>query len=35
LSSTFQGGEGDDVYFHVTSLEQDDDIAHGFGILSK
>ncbi len=25
--------EGDDVYFHVTNLEQDDDIAHGFGIL--
>jgi len=25
--------EGDDVYFHVTNVEQDDDIAHGFGIL--
>jgi len=25
--------EGDDVYFHWTNLEQDDDIAHGFGIL--
>ncbi len=25
--------EGDDVYFHVTNLEQDDDIAHGFGII--
>lgn len=25
--------EGDDVYIHVTNLEQDDDIAHGFGIL--
>jgi nitrous-oxide reductase len=25
--------QGDDVYFHVTNLEQDDDIAHGFGIL--
>jgi nitrous-oxide reductase len=24
--------EGDDVYFHWTNLEQDDDIAHGFGI---
>jgi len=24
--------QGDDVYFHVTNLEQDDDIAHGFGI---
>jgi len=23
---------GDDVYFHWTNLEQDDDIAHGFGI---
>jgi nitrous-oxide reductase len=25
--------QGDDVYVHVTNLEQDDDIAHGFGIL--
>ena len=25
--------QGDNVYFHVTNLEQDDDIAHGFGIL--
>jgi nitrous-oxide reductase len=25
--------QGDTVYFHVTNLEQDDDIAHGFGIL--
>ncbi len=25
--------EGDEVYFHITNLEQDDDIAHGFGIL--
>jgi nitrous-oxide reductase len=24
--------EGDDVYFHWTNLEQDDDIAHGFGL---
>jgi nitrous-oxide reductase len=24
--------QGDEVYFHVTNLEQDDDIAHGFGI---
>jgi nitrous-oxide reductase len=24
--------EDDDVYFHWTNLEQDDDIAHGFGI---
>lgn len=28
-----QVNQGDDVYFHVTNLEQDDDIAHGFGIL--
>ncbi len=26
-------GQGDTVYFHITNLEQDDDIAHGFGIL--
>jgi nitrous-oxide reductase len=25
--------QGDTVYFHVTNLEQDADIAHGFGIL--
>ena len=25
--------DGDDVFFHWTNLEQDDDIAHGFGIL--
>ncbi len=25
--------EGDDVYFHVTNVEQDNDIAHGFGLL--
>ncbi|MBI1797474.1 MAG: Sec-dependent nitrous-oxide reductase [Candidatus Eisenbacteria bacterium] len=25
--------EGDDVYFHVTNVEQDSDIAHGFGVL--
>jgi nitrous-oxide reductase len=25
--------QGDNVYFHWTNLEQDDDIAHGFGIL--
>ena len=24
--------QGDEVYFHITNLEQDDDIAHGFGI---
>ncbi|MEP7027575.1 MAG: Sec-dependent nitrous-oxide reductase [Candidatus Eisenbacteria bacterium] len=24
--------QGDEVYFHWTNLEQDDDIAHGFGI---
>lgn len=24
--------EGDDVYFHVTNVEQDQDITHGFGI---
>jgi len=27
--------EGDDVWFHVTNVEQDDDIAHGFGILNS
>jgi nitrous-oxide reductase len=27
--------QGDTVYFHVTNVEQDDDIAHGFGILSS
>ncbi|HEY3215958.1 MAG TPA: Sec-dependent nitrous-oxide reductase [Candidatus Eisenbacteria bacterium] len=25
--------EGDDVFFHVTNVEQDNDIAHGFGLL--
>ena len=25
--------QGDTVYFHITNVEQDDDIAHGFGIL--
>jgi nitrous-oxide reductase len=25
--------QGDTVYFHVTNVEQDDDIAHGFGVL--
>jgi nitrous-oxide reductase len=25
--------QGDTLYFHVTNLEQDDDITHGFGIL--
>jgi nitrous-oxide reductase len=25
--------QGDTVYFHVTNLEQDEDITHGFGIL--
>jgi nitrous-oxide reductase len=27
--------EGDTVYFHVTNLEQDIDITHGFGILNS
>jgi nitrous-oxide reductase len=26
---------GDTVYFHVTNLEQDIDITHGFGILNS
>ena len=26
-------GAGDTVYFHVTNLEQDADITHGFGVL--
>ena len=26
---------GDTVYFHVTNLEQDEDITHGFGILNS
>ncbi len=25
--------QGDTVHFHVTNVEQDDDIAHGFGVL--
>jgi nitrous-oxide reductase len=25
--------QGDTAYFHITNVEQDDDIAHGFGIL--
>src|SRR6266545_6146893 len=28
-----RAAQGDTVYFHVTNIEQDDDIAHGFGIL--
>jgi nitrous-oxide reductase len=28
----FRVVEGDTVYFHVTNLEQDEDITHGFGI---
>jgi len=27
--------QGDTVYFHVTNLEQDSDITHGFGILNS
>jgi len=27
--------QGDEVYFHVTNVEQDRDITHGFGILSS
>ena len=26
---------GDTIYFHVTNLEQDEDITHGFGILNS
>jgi len=28
-------GSGDEVYFHLTNLEQDIDITHGFGILNS
>jgi nitrous-oxide reductase len=27
--------QGDEVYFHVTNVEQDEDITHGFGILNS
>ncbi|HZV90611.1 MAG TPA: Sec-dependent nitrous-oxide reductase [Candidatus Nitrosocosmicus sp.] len=27
--------QGDTVYFHLTNVEQDDDITHGFGILNS
>jgi nitrous-oxide reductase len=27
--------KGDTVYFHVTNLEQDEDITHGFGIIAS
>ena len=27
--------QGDEVYFHVTNIEQDEDITHGFGILNS
>lgn len=30
---TFKVAQGDTVYFHVTNVEQDEDITHGFGIL--
>lgn len=29
----FYVAQGDTVYFHVTNVEQDEDITHGFGIL--
>ena len=29
----FRVQQGDTVYFHVTNVEQDQDITHGFGIL--
>jgi nitrous-oxide reductase len=28
-----EAAQGDTVYFHVTNLEQDEDITHGFGVL--
>lgn len=31
----FRVAVGDTVYFHVTNLEQDEDITHGFGILNS
>ncbi|MGH7680501.1 MAG: Sec-dependent nitrous-oxide reductase, partial [Candidatus Eiseniibacteriota bacterium] len=31
----FRIAVGDTVYFHVTNLEQDEDITHGFGILNS
>jgi nitrous-oxide reductase len=27
--------QGDTIYFHLTNVEQDDDITHGFGILNS
>jgi nitrous-oxide reductase len=27
--------QGDEIYFHVTNVEQDEDITHGFGILGS
>ena len=30
---TFRITQGDTVYFHVTNVEQDEDITHGFGVL--
>jgi nitrous-oxide reductase len=29
---TFRVSEGDTIYFHVTNVEQDEDITHGFGV---
>ena len=31
----FRVAAGDTIYFHVTNLEQDEDITHGFGILNS
>src|SRR5262249_40695009 len=31
--ANLQVAQGDTVYFHVTNVEQDEDITHGFGIL--